>query len=185
MLSIGLWRWYINITITILDIIHRFVLYLKHDESETALCLRLQVEPERWIMSRTVIVILLFHLHKPVFLIYTTEKSVTTNLICIVRCFFFFGRISDWSLNTDPVLPSWMKSSWGPMCQLIFYCPGEFVPTVNIWMGPLPQPSTHMRNGTSEITKAYQAYWSLTSWKLLFILIKPVLLCTVIDPHAG
>jgi hypothetical protein len=26
----GLWRWYINITITILDIIHRPVFYLKH-----------------------------------------------------------------------------------------------------------------------------------------------------------
>jgi hypothetical protein len=29
MLSIGLWRWYINITITILDIVHRPVFYLK------------------------------------------------------------------------------------------------------------------------------------------------------------
>jgi hypothetical protein len=29
MLSIGLWRWYINMTITILDIIHRPVFYLK------------------------------------------------------------------------------------------------------------------------------------------------------------
>jgi hypothetical protein len=29
MLSIGLWRWYINITITILDIIHLPVFYLK------------------------------------------------------------------------------------------------------------------------------------------------------------
>jgi hypothetical protein len=29
MLSIGLWRWYINITITILDIIDRSVFYLK------------------------------------------------------------------------------------------------------------------------------------------------------------
>jgi hypothetical protein len=27
MLSVGLWRWYINVTITILDIIHRPVLY--------------------------------------------------------------------------------------------------------------------------------------------------------------
>jgi hypothetical protein len=32
---------YINITITILDIIHRDVFYLKHDVSETGLCLRL------------------------------------------------------------------------------------------------------------------------------------------------
>jgi hypothetical protein len=35
MLSIGVWRWYINITITILDIMHRPVFYLKHDVSET------------------------------------------------------------------------------------------------------------------------------------------------------
>jgi hypothetical protein len=27
--SLGLWRWYINITITVLDIIHRAVFYLK------------------------------------------------------------------------------------------------------------------------------------------------------------
>jgi hypothetical protein len=44
MLSIRLWRWYINITITILDIIHHPVFYLKHDFSETELFLRLQVE---------------------------------------------------------------------------------------------------------------------------------------------
>jgi hypothetical protein len=35
MLSIGLWRWYINITITILNIIHRPVFHPKHDTSET------------------------------------------------------------------------------------------------------------------------------------------------------
>jgi hypothetical protein len=38
-----------NINITILDIIHRPVFYLKHDVSETGLCLRLQVE----LLSRT------------------------------------------------------------------------------------------------------------------------------------
>jgi hypothetical protein len=32
-------------TITILDIIHRHVSYLKHDISETGFCLRLQVQP--------------------------------------------------------------------------------------------------------------------------------------------
>jgi hypothetical protein len=31
--SLGLWRWYINITITILDIIHRPVFYLKHNST--------------------------------------------------------------------------------------------------------------------------------------------------------
>jgi hypothetical protein len=33
------------ITITILDIIHRPVFYLKQDFSDTGFCLRLQVEP--------------------------------------------------------------------------------------------------------------------------------------------
>jgi hypothetical protein len=45
MLSIGLWRWYINITITILDIIQSPVFYLKQDVSETGSCIRLHVEP--------------------------------------------------------------------------------------------------------------------------------------------
>jgi hypothetical protein len=44
MMSIGLWRWYINITMTILDIIHRPVFYLNPDFSEAGFCLRLQVE---------------------------------------------------------------------------------------------------------------------------------------------
>jgi hypothetical protein len=39
MLSVGLWRWYINITITILDFIKRLVFYLKHGVSETEFCL--------------------------------------------------------------------------------------------------------------------------------------------------
>jgi hypothetical protein len=42
---IGLWRWYINITITIFNIIHRPLFYLKHDASETGFCLRPQVRP--------------------------------------------------------------------------------------------------------------------------------------------
>jgi hypothetical protein len=106
MLSIGLWRWYINITITILDIIPRSVLYLKqafwilnsvpvfrwrlswaqqielvclletgpnwvrstwrwrqNAVSET-LCLKRRTG--RWIMSRIVIVILIYHRHKPI-----------------------------------------------------------------------------------------------------------------------
>jgi hypothetical protein len=49
MLSIGLRRWYISITITILDIIHRpIVLYIKHDDSDTGFCQRLQVEPTQF-----------------------------------------------------------------------------------------------------------------------------------------
>jgi hypothetical protein len=41
----GLRRWYINITIKILDIIRRSDFYLKHNGSETGFCLRLHVEP--------------------------------------------------------------------------------------------------------------------------------------------
>jgi hypothetical protein len=56
MLSIGLWRWYINITIRILDIIHRPVLYLKL--SSTLGCpylientLRLRHKPNKLMLS--------------------------------------------------------------------------------------------------------------------------------------
>jgi hypothetical protein len=45
MLPIGLWLWYVNIAITILDIIHRRFFYLKQDVSETGFCLRLQEVP--------------------------------------------------------------------------------------------------------------------------------------------
>jgi hypothetical protein len=44
MLSIGLWRWYISITITILGIIHSPVSYIKHNVSKTGFCLDLQAE---------------------------------------------------------------------------------------------------------------------------------------------
>jgi hypothetical protein len=37
MLSIGLWEWYINITITILDIIHRPVFYVKQNSLDRKL----------------------------------------------------------------------------------------------------------------------------------------------------
>jgi hypothetical protein len=45
MLSTGLWRWYINVTTTILDIINRPIFYLKLNVSETGFCLRLGVSP--------------------------------------------------------------------------------------------------------------------------------------------
>jgi hypothetical protein len=44
MQSIGIWRWNINITVTILDIIHRSVFYLKDYVSETGFRLRLKAE---------------------------------------------------------------------------------------------------------------------------------------------
>jgi hypothetical protein len=44
MRSVGLWSWYVNITITILDIVHRPIFYLKQDVSETGFCLHHEVE---------------------------------------------------------------------------------------------------------------------------------------------
>jgi hypothetical protein len=41
---IALCRWYINITVKILDIIHRLVFHLKHNVLETRFCLRLHME---------------------------------------------------------------------------------------------------------------------------------------------
>jgi hypothetical protein len=47
MLSIGLWRWYINTTITIMDIILRPAIHLKqkHDVSDNGFGFPLQMEP--------------------------------------------------------------------------------------------------------------------------------------------
>jgi hypothetical protein len=45
MVSIHLRQWYNNITITMFDIIHHPVFYLKHDISETQFCLCPQVVP--------------------------------------------------------------------------------------------------------------------------------------------
>jgi conjugal transfer/entry exclusion protein len=83
---------------TILDIIHQPAFYLKHDVSETQLCLRRQTSSTYWAqlsmfhlkteaesslrnilfqmkdrtmdMPRTVLVVLLYHRHKPIDLIY-------------------------------------------------------------------------------------------------------------------
>jgi hypothetical protein len=44
MLSIGLWLWYINITITVLDSIHSPVFYLKRNVSDTEFFRRSKVE---------------------------------------------------------------------------------------------------------------------------------------------
>jgi hypothetical protein len=57
MLSIGLWRWYVNMTITILDIMHRPVFYLKLNSTlyvcpyHTRNTLRLRYEPNRLMLS--------------------------------------------------------------------------------------------------------------------------------------
>jgi hypothetical protein len=56
MLSIGLLRWYINGTITILDIIHRPVFYLKLNSTQvcpylTGNTLLLRYEPNRLMLS--------------------------------------------------------------------------------------------------------------------------------------
>jgi hypothetical protein len=64
-LSVGLWRRYINITITILDIIDRPAFYLKHNVSETGFCLRLQVKPTQLGPIDTAS-LSTYHHHKPI-----------------------------------------------------------------------------------------------------------------------
>jgi hypothetical protein len=45
--STGLGRWYINITLTIMDMGHRSVFYLEYDASATGCSLSIQMEPAR------------------------------------------------------------------------------------------------------------------------------------------
>jgi hypothetical protein len=51
-ISIDVWRLYINITTTILCIIYHPVFYLKHSLQKTGFCLCLQVEPTQLRQSR-------------------------------------------------------------------------------------------------------------------------------------
>jgi hypothetical protein len=112
MLSIGLWRWYINITITIVDIIHRPVFYLNYNVSETGFCLHLLVEDQyigptwvsttrtrrqnpvsetlcfkcktgRLVMSRIIIVVLICNRHKSIDLV---SRNACTVIGSIVDC---------------------------------------------------------------------------------------------------
>jgi hypothetical protein len=74
MLSMGLWRWYVNITITILDIIHRPVLHLKlnsiglpvlHRRHITATLrakrLMLSIRLWRWYINITITILDIMH----------------------------------------------------------------------------------------------------------------------------
>jgi hypothetical protein len=93
MLSIGLLRWYINITIRILDIIHRPVFYLKHN-STLLVCpylrgntLRLRYEPNRLILSigllrwyMNITITVLDIIHRPVFYLETRRFGDWTEL---------------------------------------------------------------------------------------------------------
>jgi hypothetical protein len=75
MLSIGLWRLYINITIIILDIIHRPVFYLKQDISETTFCPRPQTEPSNLGQINRASLCLQFHLQMQ------TEPSLRNSIL--------------------------------------------------------------------------------------------------------
>jgi hypothetical protein len=67
------WRWYNNITITILDIIYRSVSYLKHSVSGTEFCFRHQLDqmdearlsPNSWNQRRNVREILHYKWYPP------------------------------------------------------------------------------------------------------------------------
>jgi hypothetical protein len=82
MLSIGVWRWYINIAITVLDIIHRPVFYLKLNSTLyvcphlTGITLHLRYEPNRlmlyiyiymWRWHINIIITILDIIHRHVF----------------------------------------------------------------------------------------------------------------------
>jgi hypothetical protein len=86
--SKSLWRWYINVIIVSLHIIH-CCFYLKHNVSEAGFCLRLQIKHTPlgpidrdspylrtgwWIMSRNVIFILMYRSHKLLHLIVYLSK---------------------------------------------------------------------------------------------------------------
>jgi hypothetical protein len=77
MRSIGFWRWYINITVTALDIIHRYVLYIKQtiDHVRTrqeAHCLRYELNKLMrsvvlWWWYINITIIILDTIHRCVF----------------------------------------------------------------------------------------------------------------------
>jgi hypothetical protein len=112
--SIGLWRWYINITITILDIIHRPVFYLRHDVSETGFYLRLQVKP-------------------------TQLSSIDRGSLCLQRqkglCSVHWALRHDgvwmsggtappfsWSKNKSTKKTAWSGQLGEPVCYLVHGC---------------------------------------------------------------
>jgi hypothetical protein len=70
-----LWTLYSHITIAVLEMVSRPVIYLKHCVSETGFSssggsysveLSFNLNTTRWVMSRIVIVILIYHRHKPI-----------------------------------------------------------------------------------------------------------------------
>jgi hypothetical protein len=91
----GLWRWYINITITILNIIHLPIFYLKQNVSETELSLRLQVEPTQ--LCPIYRNILCLRKHSLCFKLKTRRRLISGIVIVILidRCHNYCARSGD------------------------------------------------------------------------------------------
>jgi hypothetical protein len=98
MLSIGLWQWYINTTITILHIIHCPVFYLKLSSTLqvcpylTGNTLRLLYEPNRlmlsiglwqWYINITITIVDI--IHRPAFYLFILFKSNLRSTMFLIR----------------------------------------------------------------------------------------------------
>jgi hypothetical protein len=99
MLSIGFWRWYINITIEILDTILGLVFYLKHDVSKTLLYIYLQVEATK---KST---INMASLSNNIYRVYKPTHNDTVNKLGRYQLF----RIWLPNLTSFPILSAFMK----------------------------------------------------------------------------
>jgi hypothetical protein len=110
MLAIGLRRCYINITITILDIIHRPVYYIKHDVSETGFYLPLQV----WTMLSLIGGLCSCWLYKPY---WCCGSETETSSIC-------WARLNRFHLKTETesslrIVVLWIKTRRWIMSRIV------------------------------------------------------------------
>jgi hypothetical protein len=106
MQSLGLWRWYINITVTVLDINHRPVFYLKHVwqfSYFTGNTLRLRFESNRLMRSIG---------------LWRWYVSINIAILCIIYRIFFYlkRRLSEtgcclWIQRTLSVVPRYIGST--------------------------------------------------------------------------
>jgi hypothetical protein len=148
---IGLWRWYINININIMDIIHRLVFNLKHDVSETGFCLRSQVEPTQFgptdeasfclrsycdhlsmfhqnmITTQYAHSVLDTHMYSTplhcIFIAYYVSLLFVRNFCDILRVLY----MTDWILGAEPFLRGRQSLSHSRLSQF-FMEPGDSLP---------------------------------------------------------
>jgi hypothetical protein len=122
MLSTGLWRWYIHITITILDIIHRLAFYLKqlnfigfsvsHRKHITSPLWDQQVSTGLWRWYANATITILDITNRPVFYLkHEVDSLILIGDLCCVdftKCIDFINFI-----KLAPVItPTWAVSSF-------------------------------------------------------------------------